>query len=51
MPERFPVSVHLFVYTVAEVEEMRKSGHFFWTDIEKNHSVLFERLADPKLSE
>ena len=43
MPQKFPVAVDLFVYTIAETEEMKKSGHFFWADIEKSHTVLFER--------
>ncbi len=43
LPESFPVSVDLFVYTRQEVTEMRLSEHPFWKDIEKNHTTLFER--------
>jgi len=43
LPESFPVSIDLFVYTRQEVSGMRLSEHPFWTDIEKNHTTLFER--------
>ena len=43
LPESFPVAIDLFVYTRQEVDEMKLSGHPFWSDIEKNHTILFER--------
>jgi predicted nucleotidyltransferase len=43
LPSQFPVPVDLFVYTLDEVTAMRGSGHHFWSGIEKDHTVLFQR--------
>ena len=42
-PEVASILVDLFVYTTEEIEEMRRSSHRFWEEIEQNHTVLFER--------
>ena len=42
-PDALSVPLDIFVYTIEEVEEMRRSGHSFWKEIEQNHTTLFQR--------
>ena len=43
LPARFPVPLDLFVYTRSEVLKMKESGHPFWREIERRHTVLLDR--------